>query len=127
MSGRIRWEQAQDDSVLGYAGTIDPAAFKILWLPGAGDWWLTSNLPGQEGKRHYGDTSDEVKPAAEEWLAEFTASLGAIFPKQPQARGPLDPPQEVLDKMAARGMRELTVRRGGKPPGWQDDHHGREV
>jgi hypothetical protein len=91
VSERIHWSDEPEASMtacFGYAGTVGPHLFQIHKpLPGGGpewsEWILTCRLPGMEGKRHYGDSAEELKPAAERWLTEFTASLGASFPENP--------------------------------------------
>lgn len=79
---RIRWqpEPGLFAGFSGYAGTLEPALFRI-YEPDApdGEHALCSMLPGMTGKASYG-TEDEVKARAEQWLSEFAASLGAVFP-----------------------------------------------
>ena len=82
---RIRWHDETETSIvasIGCVGTLDPHAFK-LFKPGPvdGEWLLTSELPGQGAWRLYGDGPEGLKKAAEGWLEEFTASLGAVFPE----------------------------------------------
>ncbi len=84
-TGRIRWEgrpEISSAAYLGYVGTLDPDLFRI-YAPDDrdDDWILASMLPGQSSLRHYSDNPDAPKAEAEKWLAEFTSSLGAIFPE----------------------------------------------
>jgi hypothetical protein len=79
---RIRWqpEPGLFADFSGYVGTVEPALFRI-YEPDApdGEHALCSMLPGMGNQAFYG-TETEVKARAEEWLAEFAASLGAVFP-----------------------------------------------
>lgn len=79
---RIRWqpEPGLFAGFSGYAGTLEPALFRI-YEPDApdGEHALCSMLPGMTGKASYG-TEAEVKARAEQWLTEFADSLGAVFP-----------------------------------------------
>lgn len=92
-----------------------------------------------KGKAEAVDTArGDLKPA--QWLEKLidaaleaegisSAPLDSLPPRIPvvktarprtrarKAPDPLGPPQEVLDKMAARGMRELTERVPSPPPG----------
>ncbi|HLJ99532.1 MAG TPA: hypothetical protein VKU39_06445 [Streptosporangiaceae bacterium] len=80
MTARIRWEATPLGSPAGHVGTIDGSLFSI-WIPpqASGEWVLTSELPGTEGKRCYGDEPEALKAEAERWLEEFVSSLGASF------------------------------------------------
>lgn len=87
---RIRWEGDDRAGYLGYAGKVTADLFQ-LWVPTfSKEWTLTSSLAGL-GAGHrpaarglgYADNPDELKARAEELLAEFTASLGAVFPAAP--------------------------------------------
>jgi hypothetical protein len=74
----IRWHD-EPGSATGHVGTLDPRAFRIDWLPDVSEWILTCALTGQESQCRYGATRDELKQAAEEWLAGFAASIGATL------------------------------------------------
>lgn len=81
---RIRWQESPVAILSGYVGTLEPHVFSI-WQPpqASGEFVLTCELPGMETVRRYADDPEELKPEAERLLAEFTASLGAIFPALP--------------------------------------------
>ena len=78
---RIRWTDEEDGGFTGYVGTVEADLFRI-WPPDNRDpeWILTHDFPGHPGRRIYNDDPDKLKGFAEEWLAEFASSLGAIFP-----------------------------------------------
>ena len=85
-SDRIRWghDEPGDGAILdgstGSVGTLPLAAFHIWKAPQyGGELVLTSDLPGQEGRRSFGSDPDELKATAERWLSEFISSLGAVF------------------------------------------------
>ncbi len=90
MTARIRWEETPLGSLAGHVGTIDGSLFSI-WIPpqATGEWVLTSELPGTEGRRCYGDEPEGLKAEAERWLEEFAASLGVVFPGAPSPQQPL--------------------------------------
>jgi len=72
-----------------------------------------------QGQHRYAGMGDE----------EYAAAIARASGGQDDAgRGPLDPPQEVLDRMAARGMRELTSQddAGRAVAADLDDRHGGE-
>jgi len=88
----IRWT-AIDGTVVswfGYVGTVKAPPFQILHPVAreAGrhrfdEWALCCTFLGEEGEPRYGGTDpeapDRLKAEAERWLAEFVASLGAVF------------------------------------------------
>jgi len=84
---RIRWEDKTPGNGdvyriahLGYIGTVEGAAF-IIYTPDEmhADWLLSVRLvPG--GTFFYDVSAEALKAEAEEWLAGFVSSLGAIFP-----------------------------------------------
>jgi hypothetical protein len=78
MTERIRWEDGQLGDILGYAGTIEPWAFRI-YKPAGFSWVLIAELPGMAGNQGYKDDPEVLKARAEELLAGFVSSLGAIF------------------------------------------------
>jgi hypothetical protein len=82
---RIRWYDDSGGNLLGCTGTVGLSVFKILAPVGEEEWVLISELRGQEDARHFGDDPEALKEAAEEWLAGFVASLGAVFPEPPAA------------------------------------------
>ena len=85
---RIRWEDKEPGNgdvynvaSIGCAGTAEEAAF-IIYTPDElhANWLLSVRLiPGSTFL--YADDPDELKAEAERWLAEFVASLGAVFPE----------------------------------------------
>jgi hypothetical protein len=92
MSNRIRWGHDEPgdgitlDGSTGSVGTLDSAVFHIWKAPQyGGELVLTSDLPGQEGRRSFGSYPAELKATAERWLSEFISSLGAVFPDSPAA------------------------------------------
>lgn len=80
-TARIRWHETPVGILCGYVGSLESQPFGI-WKPpqASGEWVLTTELPGMEGKRLYGDDPEKLKPEAERWLVAFAASLGAFFP-----------------------------------------------
>lgn len=93
MTEHIRW--SDDDPSHEYAaftGSAGPSGWN--WVPfgiyeeadgpvaGLKTYFLTSSLPGQERRRHFGHP-DDLKAEAERWLERFISSLGAIFPPEP--------------------------------------------
>ena len=76
---RIRWEQERPGCMLGYVGTLSPWAFQIS-KPAGFRWTLMTQLPGLASNQGYEDSPEAHKAKAEELLAAFAASLGAIFP-----------------------------------------------
>src|ERR1035441_8478042 len=77
MTERIRWS---DDGTEGYAGTAGQRIFTLYPPQDGGEWMMAAALPGFNGRIKYRDTLEELHPDAEQWLAEFISSLGAIFP-----------------------------------------------
>jgi hypothetical protein len=75
---RITWD-LRDYGLIGRVGAAG-WLFRIH-MPDEGqpEWILTSELPGQHGKRFYGNGSPALMETAEEWLREFAAHLGAKF------------------------------------------------
>jgi len=78
---RIRWEESPLGMTDGHVGGVEACLFSV-WQPpqASGEWVLTTELPGMEGTRVYGDDPGELKAEAERLLAKFTASLAAVFP-----------------------------------------------
>ena len=123
---RLRWEGDTFGGYLGYAGTLPDSAYHV-WPPTFSDEWsLTSALPAQGPARRppglslgYADNPGELKDRAEELLAEFITSLGAVFPAAPGDRvpapGPFDDRQQVRDLPAVAAIYEAmhkSYRRG---------------
>ena len=81
MADRIRWNDDGFATFTGHIGTLNPHAFQI-WKPlgDEGEWVLTAALPGMGNVARYGDGPEALKPEAERLLAQFVASLGAVFP-----------------------------------------------
>ena len=87
---RIRWDDKTPGNgdvshvaCIGYAGTVEEAAF-IIYTPDVmhADWLLSVRLtPGSTFL--YAGSPDELKAEAERWLEEFVTSLGAVFPDEP--------------------------------------------
>lgn len=90
---RIRW--TDDDPSREYAaftGSVGPSGWN--WVPfgiyeemdgpvaGLRTYFLTSGLPGQDRRRHFGHP-DDLKAEAERWLERFVSSLGASFEAEP--------------------------------------------
>ncbi len=89
---RIRWDDktpgngdVYNVASIGYAGTVEEAAF-IIYTPDDlhADWLLSVRLiPGSTFL--YADTPGELKAEAERWLTGFVTSLGASFePAEPR-------------------------------------------
>lgn len=83
-TARIRWRDDSDGGFVGTAGTAKALAFTI-WPPDEdGEWLLVVFFTGLGGGcvtcREPAASPDELKRAAEDWLAGFVSSLGAIFP-----------------------------------------------
>lgn len=81
-TARIRWEETSLGEFAGRVGTIRWLAYQMR--PPAydgGAWQLTSYIPGSIGKCTHYDDREEAQAKAEEWLTEFTASIGAVFPE----------------------------------------------
>ena len=84
---RIRWEPADYGNIGGYAGTLERPLFKISRpVLARQQWVLTTTLPGWLDEVKAG-TPDLLKKAAEAWLAEFAASIGAVFSDAPVWKG----------------------------------------
>lgn len=83
-TARIRWESGAEASTTAYFGLVancGPHLFQIIKPVFKGDQHtLRSELPGQRYSQRDGDP-DTLKAAAEEWLAAFASSLGAVFPE----------------------------------------------
>ena len=93
---RIRWTAVNGTvmSWAGYVGTLKAPPFQILH-PVACDagrhrfdeWVLCCTFLGEDGVPRYGGADPgapgRLKAEAERWLAEFAASLGAVFPGEP--------------------------------------------
>lgn len=77
---RIRWS---DDRGFGCVGTIGPFMFQIVRVYLGPKWMLTADGMGRafRDREPRIDDMDELKALAEEWLAEFVRSLGAVFPE----------------------------------------------
>jgi hypothetical protein len=88
MTDRIRWEpNGEGGAFFGYVGTLGKV-FEICYAgAGAGNWRLTSGLSGQLRWEVFRDDPDALKAEAERWLEQFAASLGAVFPPDPQQGG----------------------------------------
>lgn len=81
-TARIRWEETSLGEFAGRVGTIRWLAYQMR--PPAydgGAWQLTSYIPGSIGKCTHYDDREEAQAKAEEWLTEFIASIGAVFPE----------------------------------------------
>ena len=77
---RIRWEPVEC-GVDGYVGAVIPPVFTIYCAElSYADWMLTSELPGDARP---GNDLDVLKARAEDWLARFVSSLGAVFEPEP--------------------------------------------
>jgi hypothetical protein len=92
MTERIRWEDDGRNGFEGYAGTLDRHLFAVWQSPCdsgdiiLGEWALTTQLPAPlEWRTPHGSDPEALKAEAERWLAEFVSSLGAIFPRIPDA------------------------------------------
>lgn len=99
---RLRWEPGEDGILFGYCGTLKPWVFAICPPGSPGEFWMIStSFP--LGQPRYVGSEKEARKAAERWLEEFTASLGAVFPEpaksKPTARGTAKP---VLTPSAIR-------------------------
>jgi hypothetical protein len=81
MAERIRWQETPLGMIDGHVGTVEACLFSV-WQPpqASGEWVLTTQLPGMESVRRYGDGPGDLKPEAERLLSAFAASLGALFP-----------------------------------------------
>lgn len=89
-AGRIRWEDktpgngdVYNVASVGYVGTRPESAF-IIYTPDElhAGWLLSVRLtPGSQF--FYAASRDELKDRAGRWLEEFTASIGAAFPGEP--------------------------------------------
>lgn len=87
MTDRIRWEDDGNGGFEGYAGTFDRYLFAVWRSSGdsgdiiIGEWMLVTQLPRLLGTRTpHGNDLAVVQAEAERWLAEFVASIGAVFP-----------------------------------------------
>ena len=81
MAERIRWQETPLGMIGGHVGTVEARLFSV-WrsLQASGEWVLTTDLPGMQAVRRYGDGPGELKAEAERLLSAFVASLGAHFP-----------------------------------------------
>ena len=81
-TGRIRWENdGQSGNYVGYVGTLPESAFRIYSPDTAHENWLLSVRVAAGRKFFYGDGPEPLEVEAEQWLEQFVASLGAIFPE----------------------------------------------
>lgn len=90
MTDHIRWSNDSGGRIIGRVGTLDLARFVISApLPGQrhGEWLLISRLPGQESVTVYDDYPESLTERAEELVAEFVSSLGAVFPDEAPPAG----------------------------------------
>jgi hypothetical protein len=83
-TGRIHWDESR---YRGWYGSVGPyrQLFSITWsarLRAAPGWVMKSTLPGLEGRKGASGDDAVLKVKAEEWLAEFVTSLGAVFPEE---------------------------------------------
>jgi hypothetical protein len=76
---RLRWEPGEDGILFGYSGTLKPWVFAICPPGSPGEFWMISTA-FPLGQPRYVGSEKEARAAAERWLEEFTASLGAVFP-----------------------------------------------
>jgi hypothetical protein len=79
---RLRWEPLSNGDALGYV-TPGQWLYEICKPSDDADddeLALRSRLPGQAGTFWHGNDRGELEREAEGMLADFTASLGAIFP-----------------------------------------------
>lgn len=81
---RIRWQKEDDGMTAGRIGTLGEPLFWISPPEGPGKAHiLTSSLPGWDKDIYPNGFVGDVKATAERWLAEFVASLGAVFKPEP--------------------------------------------
>jgi hypothetical protein len=81
---RIRWEPTGYGGWTGHVGTLaDQHWLFQIWSAESvgGVWQLDSTLPGDFRRFATSSNPDELRAEAEERLARFTASIGAIFPE----------------------------------------------
>ena len=79
---RIRWTQGVKSQWYGHIDgmSLRFGLFNIWpWGRNEGPWELSTGLPGYLSVK--GDDPGRLKATAEQWLAEFVASLGAVFPE----------------------------------------------
>jgi hypothetical protein len=96
-TGRIRWQLGEGGILFGYSGTLKPWVFAICPPSAPGDFWMIST-PFPLSQPRYVGSEQEARAAAERWLAEFIALLGAIFP-EPEPDGQL-PRQPLIRDLA---------------------------
>jgi hypothetical protein len=83
---RIRWEDCRGslDAIAsrGFVGALKHRPF-IIYRPtyDDGQYRLLCLIGNRDGESLSADDPDELKATAERWLAEFVASLGAVFPE----------------------------------------------
>lgn len=81
---RIRWTKEDDGGTAGRAGTLDEPLFFIYPPESPGKAYiLTAMLPGHTRDFYPSGFVSDLKAKAEEWLAGFVSSLGAVFPDGP--------------------------------------------
>jgi hypothetical protein len=81
---RIRWTKEDGGDTAGRVGTLAAPLFFIQPPESPGKAYiLVSTLPNHAVDFYPSGFVADVKAKAEEWLTEFTASLGAIFPAEP--------------------------------------------
>jgi hypothetical protein len=78
----ITWHEGAYTGFRGTVGTVRQALFGISWhtIREDADWVLTSSLPGMHTARASDNDRAALYTLAEEWLAEWVASIGAQFP-----------------------------------------------
>lgn len=121
MNARIRWEGNGYGGFLGYAGSLDGTWLFQVWRPEISQWVLTGTLPGHQARGPLAKAADPetLKDRAEELLAGFIASLGAVFPAAPGERpapvGPFGTREEALAHPLVRAIYgEMHVSKPGR-------------
>lgn len=99
---RIRWEDAPHAAVYGFAGSIPYHLFSICWKTRRGDpdWLLETTLPGMAKMQEKDSDQAALRHRAEDWLAEFAASLGAALTGDSESPVVLDGPDEFAAYLA---------------------------